>query len=493
MSKISEPYRIQTVFNANGNAKTTKIFYAPVGGRGLENLDPSVFAAPLGRYNYLKVYELLHKKYPSVINRENPVLLDDSVALTIYTECSLHPYIIIKWLTDYVNTSNYFSLVQLGAKKYNLHGQYSSYVIGSDIKYYNTLKELYGQSFADPTYDHTFKMIFANDAHKNLLITFLNACLNLTGEEQITGVRILNNDHIPAGIYGIRSAVDILCTNSNGEKIVMEMQRKFEHYFLPRSQYYMSRLVAGQVQDGDSSTYDIKECWIISIGKTDFFKPNIHGTPRDLPYEIWSRPTIEIPGQNGEGPKSITTPQNIMNWKFFSLEKFRKMCENGDIVVTKDSCLKEQFMEFLINCPSMQKTPDDRHEIIKEAYEVMKVANFTPSDYLKLQEEKAEEFFARLEARAQEKIKEKELAEELAKGIEQGKLKGEIKGEISKIKGFLDFGASQEQIIPKLKFLTHDKVKDKIDENLKYIEDHLASSDSDICDELGLVGDLLES
>lgn len=76
------------------------------------------------------------------------------------------------------------------------------------------------------------------------------------------------------------------------------------------------------------------------------------------------------------------------------------------------------------------------------------------------------------------------------KGIEKGKLKGEIKGEISKIKDFFELGVLQEQIIPKLKFLTNDKVRDKIDTNLTYIREHLEEADSDICDELGLVGDL---
>ena len=81
----------------------------------------------------------------------------------------------------------------------------------------------------------------------------------------------------------------------------------------------------------------------------------------------------------------------------------------------------------------------------------------------------------------------------LKQGIEQGKLKGEIKGEISKIKGFIKYNISQDNFTTDLKFLTHEKVKDKLEENLAYIQGHLSEPDSDICDELGLVGDLLES
>lgn len=171
----------------------------------------------------------MNTKYPKVFNRGNPVLLDNSVALGLYKKCEIHPFIIIKWLTDYVNKSNYFALVKLNAPMYNLDMEVTGHVTEDDITQVEELQKLFGQHFADPTYDYTFKMLFANESHKDLLISFLNACIHFPDEKQITEVRILNNDHIPAGIYGIRSAVDILCTNSNGEKIVVEMQREFKH------------------------------------------------------------------------------------------------------------------------------------------------------------------------------------------------------------------------------------------------------------------------
>jgi flagellar biosynthesis/type III secretory pathway protein FliH len=98
------------------------------------------------------------------------------------------------------------------------------------------------------------------------------------------------------------------------------------------------------------------------------------------------------------------------------------------------------------------------------------------------------------ELKEQKMLEEKAFQEGVEEGIEKGKikgkLKGEIKGEISKIKDLLDFGVSPEKIIPKLKFLTRDEVKDKLESNIAYIQKHLEDSDSDICDELGLVGNL---
>jgi hypothetical protein len=109
----------------------------------------------------------------------------------------------------------------------------------------------------------------------------------------------------------------------------------------------------------------------------------------------------------------------------------------------------------------------------------MKVASWDPNIQALYWHQKAveEDFFE-----TQEEAKREEF--------NKGKLKGEIKGEISKVKDFLEESFSKEKIISKLKFLTQDKVKDSLESNLEYIKNHLEDSDSDICEELGLVGAL---
>ena len=48
--------------------------------------------------------------------------------------------------------------------------------------------------FADPTYDFTFKMLFGNEANKDILISVLNGLLNFRGNEQIEDVSIISNE-----------------------------------------------------------------------------------------------------------------------------------------------------------------------------------------------------------------------------------------------------------------------------------------------------------
>jgi hypothetical protein len=81
------------------------------------------------------------------------------------------------------------------------------------------------------------------------------------------------------------------------------------------------------------------------------------------------------------------------------------------------------------------------------------------------------------------------------KSYAQGKFIGEIESEISNIKTFLKMGIPEAKIINSdyiLKFLKHEKVRDNLEANLKYIGAHIEDSDSDICSALGLIECLLD-
>ena len=83
--------------------------------------------------------------------------------------------------------------------------------------------------FADPTFDLTFKMLFGNEKHTDILISLLNSLLGLEGDKEITEVEI-NSNELPVSFFssdkgesGISSSVDIVCTNKGKQKIAVEM------------------------------------------------------------------------------------------------------------------------------------------------------------------------------------------------------------------------------------------------------------------------------
>lgn len=326
--------------------------------------------------------------------------------------------------------------------------------------------------YADPTYDVTFKMLFASDDHKDLLISLLNSLLGFSGGEEITDVEIGNNELSVSGIDSVVGAVDVLCTTASKQKIAVEMQRKHVSYFLPRSQEYMSKIIFGQVTKGQGKEYDkaVLDTYILVIGKDGIFVGKDKLSNEKL-FEVDVAPTVKQTGQ--------VVPGNKMHWKFFELKKFKDSSSYKSI--NKDSPIKEQWLEFLIDC-NKQKTEPDRNEVIKKGYDIMKTVKWTEDQKILYWKQKANEEDLR-----------RTIDEEIKESFTKGEIKGEIKGEVSKVKDFFGLGISLDKIIPKLKFLTNPKVKDKLEENLAYIRDHAEDSDSDICEALGLVGSLSDT
>lgn len=333
--------------------------------------------------------------------------------------------------------------------------------------------------FADPTLDVTFKMLFGNEQNKDILISLLNSLLGFKGSREIIDVEINTNElqvssvSSERGMSGITSAVDILCTNKGKQRIAIEMQGQRAKYFLAREQEYMAKLISGQVKEGEGKLYDTKvlETYIIIIAKENTFGGATALRDQTL-FEVDVVPTVV---QTGE-----IVPGNKMHWKFFELSKFQRSANYKSI--HKGSPLKEQWLEFLIDCSKQTQEPD-RDEIIKKGYEIMQVAKWGDEAKVLYWKQKVNEHEA---IQAQQAIAE----ESFEKGEIKGKLKGEIKGEISKVKTLFKFNIEKEKIIESLKFLKHEKVQGKLEYNLQYISEHMSDTESQICEELGLVRDI---
>ena len=110
--------------------------------------------------------------------------------------------------------------------------------------------------FINPFTDIGFKKIFGQSITKNLLIDFLNDLLK--GERVINDITVLDKEQMP--VYdGDRGLIyDIYCTTDTGEKIIVEMQNKYQDRFKERSLYYLSQAVVRQGERGARWQYDIK-------------------------------------------------------------------------------------------------------------------------------------------------------------------------------------------------------------------------------------------
>ena len=117
--------------------------------------------------------------------------------------------------------------------------------------------------FINPFTDTGFKRIFGQEMSKPVLIKFLNALLQ--DERSITDLQFLDKEQI--GIYdGDRSLIyDVLCETETGEKIIVEMQNRYQPYFKECSIYYAARAIVEQGERGREWRYDLKAVYLVAF------------------------------------------------------------------------------------------------------------------------------------------------------------------------------------------------------------------------------------
>lgn len=126
--------------------------------------------------------------------------------------------------------------------------------------------------YLDPKNDIAFKKIFGTEKNKDILIHFLNDILNFSQENQIEDIQFLSPVQNPDIAAKKQSIVDVLCTDKQGIKYIIEMQVARYKGFEKRAQYYAARVYGSQANSGDKY-YNLKEIIFIAIANCEIF-PN---------------------------------------------------------------------------------------------------------------------------------------------------------------------------------------------------------------------------
>jgi hypothetical protein len=340
--------------------------------------------------------------------------------------------------------------------------------------------------FADPTYDNTFKMLCTSKEHPEIIKSMINNFLNLSGDQEIQSVSFsqgkntLKKDNMSEADaiiapnelendtrFVVDSTIDFLCITKSGKKIAIEMQRAHEDYFLSRSQLYMSKLIANQVHTGQSSIAHkvMLDTYIICIGKENIIRDKAicdkqkaslaNKDKAELSFELTVTPIIH--------DLWVTIQDNKMTWKFFELTKFKTFIKK--FPVSNDSPMKHQWLNFLLKCQDADNTPEDVAGIIKEGYDIMRMANWTPDQKVLY------DMAINGEALVLTKIEEGEArgkAEGLAEGLAKGEAKGLAKGIKTALKYDPDANLATDfdlntEIVKKIKNLYEPKEEQIID------------------------------
>ena len=118
--------------------------------------------------------------------------------------------------------------------------------------------------FISPQNDFAFKRIFGNEQHKEVLISFLNSVLGLSGERQVVEVKIVNPYQVPRLEQFKETILDIKATCQSGREFIVEMQVEQQHYFHKRALYYSSKAYVEQLPRGEAYP-NLKPVYFIGI------------------------------------------------------------------------------------------------------------------------------------------------------------------------------------------------------------------------------------
>jgi predicted transposase/invertase (TIGR01784 family) len=119
--------------------------------------------------------------------------------------------------------------------------------------------------YIDLMTDFGFKRIFGTDPNRDLLIAFLNEVFR--GRKHIVDLVYNKNEHTGDTIHEGGAIFDLLCTGSDGERFIIEVQRGKQENFKQRALFYTSRLISEQAPKGNRSewAYNIAEVYLVAL------------------------------------------------------------------------------------------------------------------------------------------------------------------------------------------------------------------------------------
>lgn len=120
-------------------------------------------------------------------------------------------------------------------------------------------------TFIDLTSDFGFKKLFGEEPNKDLLISFLNEVFQ--GRKVIRDLEYTRQEELGAALDEGGAIFDLVCTGSDGEKFIIEVQRARQENFKKRALFYTSRLISNQAPKGRRSVwgYAITEVYLVAL------------------------------------------------------------------------------------------------------------------------------------------------------------------------------------------------------------------------------------
>jgi len=212
--------------------------------------------------------------------------------------------------------------------------------------------------FVDIKNDIAFRKIFGNENKKEILISFLNAVLDLPKGKKIKKIEIKNPYQLPE-IKALKSSIlDIRATDERKISYIVEMQIEEPDGFDKRVQYYTAKQYSAQIEIGDDYP-KLNQVIFIGILNFKFFDGNEYLTKHLIINQKTGKQELKD-----------------IEFNFIELPKFVKK-------QTELKTLIDKWIFFIKNAPNLDVIPsniDDKG--LKYAYEDADKHNWTKEELM---------------------------------------------------------------------------------------------------------------
>jgi predicted transposase/invertase (TIGR01784 family) len=254
--------------------------------------------------------------------------------------------------------------------------------------------------FVDVKTDIAFKKVFGSEQHKEILIGFLNAVLDLQDDKAIREIT-LKNPWQPPDIPILKETIlDIKAVDHRGIAFLVEMQVKDTPGFDKRALYYTAKAYTSQIKKGDDYP---KLNQVIFIGILDF--NSFAGDNYLTRHLILNRETLK-------------QELSDLEFNFIELRKFTKTEDELENII-------EKWVYFIKNAGHLTMMPKNAEDIpeLKEAYTQAAINAWSQEEL------EVYEYWQIRDSADRYKIEEeyeKGIKTGIEKGIEKGKIEGKI-------------------------------------------------------------------
>ena len=204
--------------------------------------------------------------------------------------------------------------------------------------------------------DGVFKIVFAKEKEHTLLISLVNAMLDLHGKAAIKSITLEMQEY--PGILTKKDCIlDIIGTTNADKKVLIEIQQNKGKLFRDRVEYYISRVIENQVHA--SEKYKLPQIYFLGLLDFDLFP--------DEPNEY-----IHHVDEMCHGKKFFPKIQKV----FVEIGKFLKLEKAGK--TKNDTSDAAQWLRAIKSIIKEEPAPEQilKNETFKRLLNSVKLINF---------------------------------------------------------------------------------------------------------------------